>query len=225
MSDITKKEVKAIVQAIHARAAALTITTDEEYKQAGGMLTKIKAAKARVKEVFGPSKDAAYTAYKAASALYKQAMDPIEAADKVVRREFERYSLEVKRRENAERMRLEAEARAQAEAERQAQVEILQETGQEELAEVLDQAPVVAAPVIVPEAVKPEGVHTMTRWKARVTDMEVLCKAIGAKGSPQCTPDLVLPNTVALNGLARALKSNLNIPGVEAYPETSAVTR
>jgi len=61
-------------------------------------------------------------------------------------------------------------------------------------------------------------------WKARVTDIKKLCKAIGAGKVPVT---YVQPDQSALDARAKSDRNTLNIPGVEAYndPIISGRTR
>lgn len=103
--------------------------------------------------------------------------------------------------------RAEAEARERAEADAQA----LRETA----------AVVVAAPstTMVPRAI---GTSVKTTCKARVFDKLALIKHVAA--TPQFE-NLLEVNESGLNALARSLKKNLNLPGVEVYEDRGLSSR
>jgi hypothetical protein len=54
-------------------------------------------------------------------------------------------------------------------------------------------------------------------WYAEVSSLQMLCKAI-AEGKQPVT--LIQANMTALNSMAKALKSSMNIPGVVAKSKT-----
>lgn len=82
-----------------------------------------------------------------------------------------------------------------------------------EVAACVQVAPVVAT---IAEAPKVSGISTRGVWKATVTDMAAFLAHVAAN------PDLVglvKVNETALNQMAKALKANLNIPGVKPEEE------
>lgn len=85
-------------------------------------------------------------------------------------------------------------------------------------------ANVVAAPVAVTTAVAPKvaGISTKQVWKARIVDLPALVKFVAA--NPQFA-NLLEPNITAINGLAKSLKDQMNVDGVEAYPEAQISSR
>ena len=69
---------------------------------------------------------------------------------------------------------------------------------------------------------KASGISTRETWSAEVTNIRLLAKAVAAGTA---APNLILPNTTALNGLARSLKGAMNVPGVKAVAETTTAVR
>lgn len=78
---------------------------------------------------------------------------------------------------------------------------------------VVTVAPIVAAPA---------GVSTVQRWKAEVTSLQLLCRAIADGKLPV---HYVEANMAVLNAAARANKQALNIPGVRAVADTTVSAR
>lgn len=131
----------------------------------------------------------------------------------------------------AERERIEAERRAAlAAAEASGQIEEAQfvedPTETARLAELEAQAKAAAEaaqePVFIPEVLPAEaepvalsGISQRTTYEAEVVDLLELVKAVA---SGQIQPEVLLPNTKVLNGLAKTMKDALRIPGVKAVP-------
>lgn len=86
---------------------------------------------------------------------------------------------------------------------------------QAELAMVAPPLPAVAAP-------KAAGASFRGTWKGRVTDK---AKLIAAAASRPELQGLLAIDTIALNGMARAVKDSATVPGVEFYEERGVATR
>lgn len=179
------------------------------------------------------------------------AMQSVEAARcsyrsmvKEQRREAERVAQEAARKERErlerEAAKVEEDARKKREAE-EAKARELDEAGKAEKAEAARRASaakqVISSeraaalrhvadswpknPIVYREAPKTKGVHTVTRWAARVTDKSALILAVASGSVPEAalTPDMTF-----LNKMAVALKGELHYPGIEAYStETESV--
>jgi hypothetical protein len=76
-----------------------------------------------------------------------------------------------------------------------------------------------AEPTLVP---KVKGISNQTTWRAVVTDKAALIKAV-AEG--KIGDDVLEPNMVVLNKLARALKKQLDVPGVVAEDKVSVTVK
>jgi hypothetical protein len=79
-------------------------------------------------------------------------------------------------------------------------------------------AEALGATDLLEEAKKAEEAVVMTTymkdsWSAQVINLRALCLAVAEGAAPE---ELVMPNQVALNFLARSAKSTLTIPGVAA---------
>ena len=77
--------------------------------------------------------------------------------------------------------------------------------------------------VVVPKR-KPvaEGATMRVSWKAEVVSLVQLCEAVAAGNAAQ---QLVQPNMVALNMMARAQKQGMHVPGVRAVKEETMQVR
>jgi len=156
-----------------------------------------------------------------------------------LRKEAEEAAAEAARIEAiaaAERKKIEEEAAAAAAAGDAAEAERLQEAAAisktesiiaaeqaaAEAAAARAVASIIMAPTVAPMTPKTKGIATVEKWKARVTDKAALIAYVAA--NPQYA-ELLTVNESALNAQARSLKGNLQIPGVESYPEQSLSAR
>ena len=151
---------------------------------------------------------------------------PIETAKTILRRGIGAFAAE------QERIRLDLERKAQEQARKNeeemrlalaVQAEDLgatPETTNEILSTPLGTAPRAVSPTYQ----KVAGVSTSQRWHAEIIDLKALVRAVG---EGKASIEFLEANLVALNGLARALKGTMNIPGVRAVaePTVSARTR
>jgi len=174
----------------------------------------------------------------------KRALGVYDTQQRKLREEAERKAEEIARRER-ERLRAEAAAieemvrkkREEAEAKALA----LEEAGKHERADAalraaeqsqalkLAQADAlwraadtVTAPAIHIDQPQVAGLSSSERWHAEVTDLKALIQSV-AEGT---TPISALQADMkVLNQMARALKSNMNYPGVRAIPDTTYSAR
>ena len=206
------------------RARSITITNQQTYSIAATLLIDISALAKRIQDHHKPIKDAAYAAHKVAVAAEKRLLDPLDEARTILRRGIGAWEAE------QERIRMELERKAQAEARKQEEEMRLalavqaEELGADEVTteEILSTPMVTVAPVVAPTFERVSGVSTSQRWHAEVTDIKALCRAVG---EGKASVEFVQANLVALNALARAMKSTLNISGVRAVAETSVAAR
>jgi hypothetical protein len=83
--------------------------------------------------------------------------------------------------------------------------------------------PVFEPVYVAPRAVAaPAGISTSQKWKAEVVSLQQLCRAIADGKVPA---HYVEANMTVLNGMARANKQALNIPGVRAVADFSVTAR
>jgi hypothetical protein len=103
--------------------------------------------------------------------------------------------------------------KAQAEELATAAVQITEEANQEVAAIAAE--PVYVAPVVLPKATPKLAGGPVYRetWSAEITDIKALCRAVGAGTA---STEFVQGNMPALNKMAIAMKSTMNVPGVRA---------
>jgi chromosome segregation ATPase len=92
-----------------------------------------------------------------------------------------------------------------------------------ERAELLhQQAASVVAPTVQVDVPKVKGLNARQEWKHRGVDLMALVKAVYEGRQPLAYLDF---NHPTLAGMAKALKKQMNVPGVEVYPETVTASK
>ena len=136
-----------------------------------------------------------------------------------------------------EQRRIADEARRQAENEERERVASLhaaqkaaQEAGDEEAAENAHEeieAASVAPRALATQMPKAHGISTRENWKSEITDFAALVIAAGraAEVGDMTMLAYLIPDTTAINRIARALKAQTRIPGVRVYNDAVIAVR
>lgn len=213
--------------ALHApilgRASALTVGSKAEHGDALGLIRDIRTLERQVEELFSDSKASASRTHRDICAAEKRLLVPLSAARAIINQKVSTYELEERRRADEERRRLEEHARKQEEERALLDAIAADEAGSHEEAEAILAAP-VQAPVIhvEPRLAAVEGVIAQERWEAEVVDLGQLVDFVS---SHKEWIHLLLPNMVALNGLARSQRQALAVQGVRAVSRTTRAVR
>lgn len=193
-------------------AETIVIASPETYQWAGEQLREIKSKAKELDERRKKITKPLDEAKKQVMDLFRPALEFLTQAETIIKRKMIVYQSE------QEKIRREAEAKAR-EAQRKEQERLEEQArkaeakGKAEQAEALrQQADMTPAVVVAPEAPKANGTSIRTDWEAEVMDKKALIKAIAAGTAP----DVLDVNMKTLNQMARALKDQLNIPGVRA---------
>lgn len=214
-------EMKAEALSWPQRAAALKVIDDGRYVEASEMLKGIKALRLRIAETFDPHIRRAHEAHKALVKERADAEAPLAEAETVLKRAIVAFDQE------QERLRREEQRRQQEEAQRQEEQRRLEEAAALELegnrtenpellyeANELMEQPIVAPVVQVAKTTpKVAGIVHRESWSARVTSLRALIKFVAQH--PEYENCLIV-NQAAINSLARSMKGNLKIDGVQA---------
>jgi len=190
------KESGLIVQ----KAIALNVNNDEQLHFAYDLNKKIKLVQKRVDQYFDPSIKKAHETHQANIAMKKKQSEPLKKAEKIIKSKTTAYH------EEQERIRWEEEHKRQRALRKQEEERRLKEavdTGDES---VLDE-PIVVPTVKIEDTTKHEGVSYSKKWRAHVVDFS------------KVPDEYKLINQPKINQVARAMKANTDIPGIEAYPE------
>lgn len=222
--EVEVRQLESTALAWPDRAKAIVIVDQPSYDTATTLVIQIADLKKRIIDHHRPIKEAANAAHKVAVAAEKKLLDPLQQADFILRVGIGTWEREQERiRQEAQRKLEEAQRKADEEARIALAVEA--ETGgaeEETVAEILDTPVVLPAVIAAPTFQRTQGVSTQQRWSAEVVDIKALCRAV-ADG--KASTEYVQANLVALNGLARAMRQTMNIPGVRAVPETTVAVR
>lgn len=202
-----------------ARARAIKILDQMSYNAAASLKLGLMDLRKQIVEHHLEPKRKAFETHKAIVAAEKRILDPVTEAEGIINRslavwerEQEAKRLEAERKAREEKAKLEEELRLQAatEAEKEG-------ASEEVVGEILDTPIPLPDPVIQPTYQRVAGAAPRQKnWRAEVTDIKALCRAV-ANGT--ASANLVEPNSVALNQMARAMKSTMNIPGVRAVQD------
>lgn len=220
-------EAKALEQTALAwpdRAKAIVIRDQQSYDHAADLIREIVTLRKQVIEHHKPIKEAAHAAHKAALAAEKKLLDPLQHAEAFIKRGIGAWDME-QQRIRAERQRKLAEAQRKADEDArlalaaEAEAAGATEDTVDEILETPVVEPVMTAPPTYEQA---RGVSTRLNWRAEVTDLKALCRAIGEGKAPI---NAAQPNLPVLNAMARAMKQTMNIPGVRAVSEASVAVR
>jgi len=202
------KEVTTLALSIPDQAKQISIKTMDDYVRAGEIMLTIKAIRKKITETFKPIKQKMDAAKQEVLDQERAADAPLKEAESWLSPQIITWNREQERIRQEEEARLREIARKEEE-ERQLQEAILAEqSGQKEEAEAIMDAPVQAAPVVVPKSVpKVAGMSIRDNWKFRITNEKLIPR------------EYLKVDEVKIGQVVRALKSAANIAGVEVYNE------
>lgn len=211
-------EVTREVATVETQAKELKVVDAASYIAAGELWKAIKALRAKIKDTFGPIKEAANKAHKMAVAKEKEVDAPLEAAERIVKRGMSEYDQIQEVLRQAEQRRLEEIARKAAEE--QALMDAIQaeeqakRNGATKAEAAQEAAAIIDTPVYVPPVVLPKTTPKMaggpvyrTVWKFRIKNAALIPR------------QYLIPDEVRIGQIVRADKKETNIPGVEVYEE------
>ena len=214
-------EERALTWPEQARAVAV-ISDQSTYSKVGEMLSAIKGLRSEIDETFNEPIKKAFEAHRAMIDSKRRVEAPLVEAERVLKGAVGTFEADQRllRREEEERQRkLMEQQEQQLQFDNALAAENLGSSP--EVVNAVLGTPVPVAPVVVGRMFeRPAGVSTAEMYKAEVTDLLALCRAV-ADG--RVSREFILPNMTALNGTARALKSTMSVPGVKVVVET--VTR
>jgi len=215
-------------------AELLTVRSQGDYEVAAKHLGVIKAMQKTVSDSLDPIVAKARASWQATIDLRKEHLDPLVAAEKLVKlrmgEHFER--VEAAKRKALEDARIAEEQRlrehAEAEAKALAEADALAATGGDEALEaaqvILDAIPPPpeSVPVFYHATPKVQGVSATLLWKAEVTDLRALVAAVAAGVVPITTLE---PSAAGLRAHAKATQKVCIAHGVRIYSEQSITAR
>lgn len=216
------------ISVMYDEVKEVKVTNDAEYKKAGEFLKQIKAMSKRITDYWEPIRLSTKRAYDDVLEKKKEMLSPVDKAEKWLKGEMGRYTIEQQRLE-AERRRKEEELRRrliQEELDRKlaeaAQAEAYGNTEEAETAmaeaEVIDQMTLVQPAVTPVEKPKADGVSVQKTWRIKsIDDSKVPISVAGVVIRP-------VDNSAILR-LVKASKGKIEIPGVEIEEDSIVSVR
>ena len=208
------------VYTVEEHARNIIIQNEAQFKAAAEFGRSIKAKQTQVKEFFEPMRMSAKRAYDEVLSRRKQMLDPLEAAEKIVKQTMSEYRVEEERRRKA------AEETARKEAEEAAKQKLdeaaaLEKAGNYEAAayamsdaEVMDDYAKTGIAYAAP--VKTAGVSSKKDWEIESVDPALV--PVSVAGIEIRPVDIK-----AVLKLVRATKGAIQIPGIKVK-ETSVIS-
>ena len=207
------------------QAKAIIIQTEQNRMLASDFLGSIKRLRKKIDEAYDGIVASIYKSHRLAVATKKQYSDPVDEAERIVKRKLADYQEQREMEARREQMAAEAAARKAAEDAQLAQAATLEAAGHKDAAEaVLNAPPAPAAVVHIDRGLsKIDGMSSRKLYSCRVVNLQEL--AVFAVANPAILASCLLPNEKALDAMARAQKDSFRIPGCEVVVETSIAMR
>lgn len=215
---IDKDSVMQEVVSVEAQARTLQIVDSQSYVNAGEFWKSIKDLRKKIADTFDANIKKAHELHKNLLAEKKKHDDPLNAAERTIKKAMADYDAEQERKRREEQRRIEEVAR-KAEEERLLAEAIAaeeaakaagatQEEAQAEAEQIISQ-PVYVPPVVIPKAVpKMQGGPVFrTIWKCRIVDPTIVPR------------EYMIIDIARIGQVIRASKGMARIPGIEAYEE------
>ena len=214
-----------IEEAVEIAQGIRRVSTTTEYEHALDVVRTLKDMRAAAQSFYARVREPAHRTWKQVVAAEKSVQQPVEVEERRLKGLSAGWVAEQQRirREEEDRLRQEQEAREREQ--REAEAAAAEAQGATAEAEAIRQAPSTAPPVALPRdqfVPKVEGVSQRVSWKAEVTDLGALVKAVAAGQVPI---QALKADTVFIGKQARAMREALAYPGVRVYSEATTVTR
>lgn len=210
------------------KARGFRVNNQDDYDKASAFIKGVKGLQKKVEDTFKPIVKKAHAVWKEAKEQEKKHFEPLKEAERIVKaaalvwweaEEAKRQEDERKAREKA------AEAERKRIAELEAQAANHEEKGRFDKAEERRQAaqevyvppePVVSGPE------KAQGQAIRVTWKAEVTDLKALVRAVAEGRAPS---SFIQADLVAINKQARATQDTMKIDGIRFYSKKEMAVR
>ncbi len=193
------------------QANALVVFDATSFDEAGEKLVGIKGIQKKIHASCDPVVAATNAAHKAATKQRRELLDPLQAAERLVKGLMGDYVEEVEKRRRKEDARLAAEAAAMNDDDRIEEAAALEAAGEHDAAEAVLNDTAVAPPVTSEAVPKTAGVSYRTAWCAVVVSKDLLIRAV-ADGTVPST--MLEPSMTSINQFARATKGEVQVPGL-----------
>lgn len=220
--NITLPDPDAMSQKVqpYLHSEQFAATTQEQYLELAEKRAGAKKLLAEVADLYDPIQKAANSLVATIRESRRKFEIPLSLAIQRIDWALDLYEKREAIKRAEEEARIAEQIEAEAKKARETEVKAMAKTGFVREAERLAEQPIELPPVpILPDAVpKLDSLQKRTLWEAEVTDKMALIRAVAEGKAPlQCLE----PNMACLNGMARAAKSTLHIPGVKAVSKTA----
>jgi hypothetical protein len=226
-----QQEIRRVASGPLGLARSFRITSPQLYDDAATRLKSVKGAQKTLADKKAALVNPINQALKAVRDLFRGPEAELDEAENLYKREMVAWSDECERQRQEAQRKLEETARREREAlaakaaDAARRAEEARQAGQigkadrlESKAAVLeDTAASVVAPIVQTSTPRVSGIARRENWYAVVTDLDALIKAVAAGTVPK---QALQPCQAFLNNQAKALKKELNYPGVQAARET-----
>jgi len=201
-------ELQSSITVSKERARAMKIIDADSYKVAAEELLVTKGLRKQVDDAFDGIIEQAHATHKAAIAKKKSFTAPLDEAEKIIKAEISRYTIEEEHRRAEAQRAAEAEARKREEERRLAEAQALEEEGKGVQAmHLLDEPLMVPQVLLAPSTPKVEGVSSSDNWNFRITHPDSVPREF-------CQPD-----EKKIRQYVKAMKLTAQIPGVQVFVE------
>jgi len=203
-------QAKAEAEVILSISQAFTVTTHEEFVGANAELQSIKKKSKEIEAKRQELKAPILEAGRKVDDLFKPALAVLAAAEDAIKKQMIAWQRE------QERIRWDAEEKARIEMERaeRARLKAIERGDVTKVAKLEEKVASIAATVSeAPQVAKVKGFSIVEIWSAQVVDVSKVPR------------EYMIPDQARLDGLAKAHKENLSIPGVLAVKRDSAASR
>ena len=212
------------VPTVLEKAKAIAITDQHTYDEAAVLLRAVATLEREIVAYHKPLKEAANKAHRAVCEAEKGLLTPLTEARRIVSTAVAKWQDDQEKERRRQQALMEQTMRA-AQEEQALEVAIEAEAGgagEEVVEQVLASASAPVSVVAAPTYTRAAGIASRETWSAKIVSLKQLVQAAARNDALLC---YLLPNTVALNAQARALKTACNIPGVQAVRDTGISVR
>lgn len=225
-AEVAVQQEEVTIKALLSQIPTEALATPDDYEYAGSLSTQIssrmKAIEAERVEMKKPALDLG----RKIDALFNRPLDVLKQGKAAIDKLLTDYRQEQARKAREEQARLDALARKEEERLRklaEARAVKAEAKGDTEKAELIrESVPNISVPIVQTAPPKLAGVGFRTDWKAEVTDFSKLVRAVADGVVPL---EALLPNDKVIGQAAKALKKNLNWPGVSVKDVEVPVNR
>ena len=212
---VPEHEIAMRSQTIQEQTKDLKVVDLDTANQAGTVVGMVGELRKKIAEVFDPIINAAHLTHKKAIEKKTQFDGPLKILEGALKRQIGDWKLAEDRKRETERLQREAEARKQHEDLVVAvAAEVEKSDGSAAAEEILKEADNV--PPVVMEKQIIADVTIRAVWKAEVTDLRALVKAVAEGKAPLAA---IEANLSFLNKQAGSLKAEMAYPGVRVYED------